>query len=129
MVKIHIIGNVTADSVVKVINGKQVIDFSICSNDKYKNANGDQCEKKYFFSCSYWHSSTTLHQYIKKGQQVYIEGNEVTANGYKTSQDNIATSVNIRVTALNLLGSSKNSERIVNENNSNEDYIYGHEER
>ena len=110
MVKIHLIGNVTSDATVKLINNKQVINFSICVNEGYKNNSGEKHEKKYYFSCSLWHNSTTLPQYIKKGQLVYIEGNEVTANGYQNSNREISASVDVRVTTLKLLGSPKNSD-------------------
>ena len=106
MVKIHIIGNVVADAKISVVNGKQVIAFSVAHNEKFKNPQGVLTEKGYFFNCNYWSDSAAIAQYIKKGTQIYVEGSQVTANGYSTTQGQINASVNVRVQSIQLLNSS-----------------------
>lgn len=104
MVQINIVGNATNDAEIKSINGKQLISFSLAHNEKFKNAQGVQQEKTYYFRCSYWSESTALAQYIKKGQQVFVSGNQVTANGYANAQGQISASIELRVTLVQLLG-------------------------
>ena len=118
MIKLHLIGNCTADAQTTIVNNKQVIEFSICVNQKYKNESGEKLEKKYFFNIKYWNDSTKLAQYITKGQQVYVEGIQITANGYTNSQGSISTSIDVKITSLQLLGAAKNSEITTNDSNA-----------
>lgn len=74
MLKIQVIGHLGKDAVVKTVNGKSVINFSVASTEKYKDAQGNLKENTTWVFCDYWIDNTNVAQYLKKGTQIYIEG-------------------------------------------------------
>ena len=75
--KVILLGRVGADPEVKVMpSGNAVVNISIATNKKFKNKESGTYEEK-----TEWHrvvffnkSAETIGQYVKKGQQLYIEG-------------------------------------------------------
>ena len=75
--KVILLGRVGADPEVKVMpSGNAVVNISIATNKKFKNKESGTYEDK-----TEWHrvvffnkSAETIGQYVKKGQQLYIEG-------------------------------------------------------
>jgi len=51
----NIIGRLTRDTEVRTLsNEKQVVNFSIATNDNYRNKQGERIEQTTYFDCSYW---------------------------------------------------------------------------
>jgi single-strand DNA-binding protein len=75
--KVILLGRVGSDPEVKYMpSGNAVLNLSIATNRKFKNKETDSYEDK-----TEWHRvvffnkpAETIGQYIKKGQQLYIEG-------------------------------------------------------
>lgn len=67
------IGNLTNDAEVKNINGREVGQFGIAINKKYRTQNGEVKENTTFLQVVAWNKGG-LYQYLKKGTQVFIEG-------------------------------------------------------
>ncbi len=62
----NIIGRLTRDAEVRTLsNKKQVVNFSIATNDNYRNKQGERIEQTTFFDCSYWISSKIARLHIK----------------------------------------------------------------
>ncbi|MBP1163451.1 single-strand DNA-binding protein [Chryseobacterium sp. PvR013] len=62
----NIIGRLTRDAEVRTLsNKKQVVNFSIATNDNYRNKQGERIEQTTFFDCSYWISSKVARLLIK----------------------------------------------------------------
>ncbi|PIP51618.1 single-stranded DNA-binding protein [Candidatus Berkelbacteria bacterium CG_4_10_14_0_8_um_filter_35_9_33_8] len=71
-----IIGNLTKDPEVRYTsNGQPVANFSVATNRKYKNAQGDLQEDTEFHDVVVWNKlAEIISQFVKKGQKIYIEG-------------------------------------------------------
>lgn len=98
-------GRLTADAKVTTAkNTKEVVNFSIAMNHKYKS--GDQLkEEKTFVECSYW-IGTAIAPYLKKGTIVSVCGN-LSVSAYINKKDEPVGKLNFHVNAIELLGKSQ----------------------
>jgi len=79
-------GRVTKDAEVKQFDGgKEVVNFSVAVNEKYKKKNGEQAERVEYFNCAYWFDSS-IAQVLKKGALVEVSG-WITAEAYMKGND------------------------------------------
>jgi len=108
MIKLQIIGNLGKDCIVKEINGKNVINFSVAHHEKFKDASGIQKERTTWVECAYWIDSTAVAQYLKKGTMVYAEGSPE-AEGYTNKDNQVAATLRMRVRNVQLLGGGTES--------------------
>mgnify|MGYP001182007594 CR=1 FL=1 len=70
----NIIGRLTRDAEVRTLsNEKQVINFSIATNDNYRNKQGERVEQTTYFDCSYW-LSPNVAKILTKGTLVELSG-------------------------------------------------------
>lgn len=74
MIKLQIIGNLGKDCIVKEVNGKNVINFSVAHRTEFKDAQGNQKERTTWVECAYWTDRTGISPYLTKGRTVYAEG-------------------------------------------------------
>ncbi|MEK7673391.1 MAG: single-stranded DNA-binding protein [Patescibacteria group bacterium] len=74
--KVMLIGHLATDVELKQTkNGHQVANFSIATNQFYKNEDGSKREVVDFHRVISWDGfAEVCHQYLKKGMAVYIEG-------------------------------------------------------
>ena len=74
--KVFVLGRVTRDPQLKVTpNGMQVAKFSIATNKKWKDKNGDMQESVEFHNIVAWgKTAENLAQYSKKGNLLLVEG-------------------------------------------------------
>ncbi|MFM7357298.1 MAG: single-stranded DNA-binding protein [Sediminibacterium sp.] len=106
MVRMQAIGNLGKDAVTNTVNGKTVINFSIAHTDKGrdKDEKGNPKDKTIWVDCAYWTEKTGVTQYLKKGTQVYVEG-QPDIRTYTTQDGRTGASLSLRVGNLQLLGS------------------------
>jgi single-strand DNA-binding protein len=102
MIKLTVIGNLGRDAVVRDAQGKSVISFSVAHTEKFKDSNGIQKDKTTWVECNYWSERFNLVPYLKKGNQVYIEG-QPTIDVYENKEGQKVASVKLRVTQVQLL--------------------------
>ena len=107
MIKLQIVGNLGKDCIVKEINGRNVINFSVAHTEKFKDSQGTQKERTTWVECAYWTDRTAVAQYLKKGTMVYAEGSPE-ADGYLNKENQPAATLRMRVQNVQLLGSSRN---------------------
>lgn len=94
MIKISIIGRVGQDATVQNVNGKNVINFSVCHSEKDRQGK----EQSTWVQCSWWMENTNIAQYIKKGGLVHVEGKPIVAvYNEKAQQKMMVRSVDILV--------------------------------
>src|SRR6478672_12553076 len=103
MIKLQIVGNLGKDCIVKEINGKSVINFSVAHSERFKDAQGNQKERTTWVECAYWTDRTAVAQYLKKGTMVYAEGSPE-ADGYLNKENQPAATLRMRVQNVQLLG-------------------------
>lgn len=104
----QVIGNLTRDAIVNNVSGKSVINFSVAHNEKYKNSNGEIVDKSVFVDCAYWTDKTAIAPYLKKGTQVYVEG-QPEASKYDTKDGSLGVKLTLRVSSVQLLGSKSDA--------------------
>src|SRR5882757_8728977 len=103
MIKLQIIGNLGKDCIVKEINGKDVINFSVAHSERFKDAQGNQKEKTTWVECAYWTDKTAVAQYLTKGRTVFAEG-APEADAYTNKDGQAAATLRMRVQTVQLLG-------------------------
>lgn len=103
MIKLQIVGNLGKDCIIKEINGKNVINFSVAHTERYKDSQGNQKERTTWVECAYWTDKTTVGQYLTKGKMVYAEG-APEADPYTNKEGQPAATLRMRVQNLQLLG-------------------------
>ena len=103
MIKLLIIGNLGKDAIVNNVNGKNVINFTVAHTEKYKDAQGNQKDRTTWVDCAYWTDRTAVAPYLKKGTQVYVEG-QPDVRTYTTQDGRNGASLVLRVASVQLLG-------------------------
>jgi single-strand DNA-binding protein len=106
MIKLQVIGHLGKDCTTNVVNGKNVINFSVAHSERYKDATGTQKEKTTWVECAYWTERTAIAPYLKKGQLVYVEGNPE-ARAYQKADGTAASSLSMRISSVQLLGGAR----------------------
>ena len=73
---VHLIGHLGRDPEIKTFNGdKKRASFSIATNDSYKNHKGEKVQETQWHNVVIWGKLADLvEKYLKKGQEVVIEG-------------------------------------------------------
>ncbi len=102
MIKLQVIGHLGKDATVNQVNSKSVINFNIAHTEKY-TSNGEKKEKTIWVNCAYWTDKTAIAPYLKKGTQVYVEG-QPDIRTYESNGQHGA-SLELRVISVQLLGS------------------------
>lgn len=71
-----LIGNLGRDPEMRYTpSGQPVTSFSVATNRRYTNANGEQVEETLWFRVTTWGKlAETCNQYLKKGSKVLVEG-------------------------------------------------------
>lgn len=116
MIKLQIIGNLGKDCIVKEVNGKNVINFSVAHTERYKDSMGNQKERTTWVECAYWTDRTAVSQYLTKGRTVYAEGTPE-ADAYTNKEGQAAATLRMRVQNVQLLGNNSNESQGSNQGN------------
>ena len=74
--KITIIGNLGSDPEMRYTpSGAAVTNFSVATNRRYRNSNGETVDETEWFRVNAWgRLAETTNQYLEKGRMVYVEG-------------------------------------------------------
>lgn len=106
MLQVQLIGNIGNDAKIVNTNGNKFVSFSVGTNEKYKDQEGNAVEKTTWVSCILSKESP-VKDYIKKGTKVFVEG-DLSVKPYKnTNSGNWEAAVNCRVRRIELLSSKK----------------------
>jgi len=103
MIKMQVIGHLGKDCIVKEVNGKNVINFTIAHSEKWKDAQGNAKEKTTWVEAAYWSDKTAIAQYLTKGKMVYVEG-APEAEAYTNKDGEAKGTLRLRVASVQLLG-------------------------
>lgn len=109
MIKLQVIGNLGKDAIVNNVNGKNVINFNVAHTEKYRDAQGNQKERTTWVECAYWTDKTAVAPYLKKGNQVYVEGTP-DVRTYQTNDGRQGAALSLRISSVQLLGAPRNAE-------------------
>jgi len=104
----NIIGRVTRDAEVRTLsNEKQVVNFSIATNENFKNKQGERVEQTTYFDCTYW-ISTKVATLLTKGTLVELLG-RVSTRAWIGKDGEPKAGLNFHTSNIKLHGSSKNA--------------------
>ena len=100
----EIIGRLTADAKVNELkDGRQVVNFSIATNDNYKVKDSDELKKvTTYFNCSYW-INTSVAKALTKGTLVQLYG-RIGVNTYVNSQGETKAALTFHTNSIKLHG-------------------------
>ncbi len=111
--KVIIVGNLGGDPEMRYTpSGTPVTNFSVATNRRWTNQQGEQQEETAWFRVSCWNRlAETTNQYLNKGQQVLVEGRlrpDPDTGGPRTWTRNdgtVGASYEINAFAVKFLGS------------------------
>lgn len=97
----NIIGRVTKDAQVRTLsNEKQVVNFSIATNESYRNKQGERVQQTTYFECSYWISSNVA-KILTKGALVELTG-RADARAWTGSDGKLRADLNFHTSQIKL---------------------------
>jgi len=128
--KVQLIGRLGADPEIKqMVNGKSVARLSLATSQSWKDRNSGEKKEK-----TEWHRVVVFNeglvnvvqQYLKKGAQVYIEG-QISTRKWKdeqTGQDKYSTEIVLQGynSTLTMLGGSNQNNISSSSSNKNNDF-------
>lgn len=103
--KVILIGNLGSDPEVRYFdNGGAVAKFSIATTESYTNKSGERVENTEWHRIELWEGlAKVAEKYLKKGNQVYIEG-RIRTDSWTDKEGQQRTGVTIRANTLTMLG-------------------------
>ena len=128
--KVQLIGRLGADPDVKqMVNGKSVARLSLATSQTWKDKNtGEKKEKTEWHRIVVFNEGlvNVVQQYLKKGAQIYIEGQLSTRKwkDEKTGQDKYSTEILLQGynSTLTMLGGSNSNNLTSSSSNKNNDF-------
>ena len=123
--KVLLIGRLGADPEIKqMVNGKSVARLSLATSQSWKDKNtGERKEKTEWHRVVVFNEGlvNVVQQYLKKGAQIYVEG-QLTTRKWKdeqSGQDKYSTEIVLQGynSSLTMLGGGNTSSGIQNDNN------------
>ncbi len=107
----NIIGRLTRDAEVRTLNNdKQVVNFSVASNESYKNKQGERVEQTTYFDCAYW-ISAKVATLLTKGTLVELTG-RVSTRAWVGKDGEPKAGLNFHTSNIKLHGGSRRAETI-----------------
>ena len=110
--KVILIGRVGKDPEVKSFdNGGKVVNFTLATDDSYKNKDGEKIEQTdwHNIKCNRAGLVGVIESYVKKGSLLYLEGKIKTRKYEKDGEARYATEVVID--SLKMLGSKSDNQQ------------------
>src|SRR4030042_2269436 len=102
---VNLIGNLGMDPEVKTLeNGKKLARFSIATNDRFRNAEGEQIKETQWHQVIAWGGSATIAEnFLKKGKEVALSG-RLSHRSYEDKDGNTRFLTEVIVNEIVLLG-------------------------
>jgi single-strand DNA-binding protein len=103
--KVIILGNLGADPEVRALpSGMKVANINIATSESYTGKDGQRVEQTEWHRVELWDNLASIaEQYLKKGNQVYIEG-KIRSEEWQDKSGATVRGYRIRATSLNLIG-------------------------
>jgi len=87
--KVILVGNLGVDPEIRTLeSGVKVANFTMATNETYKDKNGDRQEKTEWHRIVLWRGLAEIaEKYLQKGKQIYLEG-RLRTRQWKDKDDN-----------------------------------------
>lgn len=104
--KVIILGNLGGDPEVRALpSGVKVANINIATSESYTGKDGQRVEQTEWHRVELWDNLASIaEQYLKKGNQVYIEG-KIRSEEWQDKSGATMRGYRIRATSMNLIGS------------------------
>lgn len=116
MQKIIVIGNVGQDPEMRYLpSGQAVTNFSLASNRRWTNREGERQEETTWFRVDTWGKlAETCNQYVTKGKQIYVEG-RLHVRQYEDRNNEMRVSIEVTAETVQFLGGGGDSQQSGNQ--------------
>ncbi|CAM4014815.1 single-stranded DNA-binding protein [Gillisia hiemivivida] len=104
--KVQLIGNVgNAPEIKNLESGKKVANFSIATNEFYKDSNGEKVQDTQWHNIVAWGKiADIVESYVGKGKEIALEG-KLSSRSYETSEGEKRYVTEVIASEILLLGS------------------------
>ncbi len=107
----NITGRLTRNAEVRTTSqDKQVVNFSVATNDSYRNKQGERIEQTTYFDCSYW-ITPNVAKLLTKGTLVELSG-RVSTRAWTGNDGELRAGLNFHTSQIKLHGGSRRTETI-----------------
>ena len=107
----NITGRLTRDAEVRTTSqDKQVVNFSVATNDSYRNKQGERIEQTTYFDCSYW-ITPNVAKLLKKGTLVELSG-RVSTRAWTGNDGELRAGLNFHTSQIKLHGGGNRAETV-----------------
>lgn len=107
----NIIGRLTRDAEVRTTSqDKKVVNFSVATNDSYRNKQGERVELTTYFDCAYW-ISVKVARLLTKGTLVELTG-RVSTRAWTGKDGAPRAGLNFHTSQIKLHGGSRKAETV-----------------
>ena len=107
----NITGRLTRDAEVRTTSqDKQVVNFSVATNDSYRNKQGERIEQTTYFDCSYW-ITPNVAKLLTKGTLVELSG-RVSTRAWTGNDGEPRAGLNFHTSQIKLHGGRTRTETI-----------------
>ena len=104
-----IVGRITKNAEINTLkNDKQVVNFSVATNDSYKTKDGERREQTTYYNCSYW-ISPNVAKILTKGALVELSG-RISSSAWIGKDGEIKSGLNFHTSKIKLHGGGKRLE-------------------
>lgn len=102
-------GRLTADATIATLTDeRQVTNFTLVMNDRYKTKAGEKREVNTFIKCAYW-VSPKVAEYLKKGSIITVYG-RIGLDVYKNAEGEAKGSLTFHVNDIKFIASAAKSQ-------------------
>ncbi len=106
-----IIGRLTKDAEIRTTSrDKQVVNFSVATNESYRNKQGERVEQTTYFDCAYWISANVV-SLLTKGTLVELTG-RVSTRAWTGKDGEPKAGLNFHTSNIKFHGGNKRSETV-----------------
>jgi single-strand DNA-binding protein len=103
-------GRITADAKVSSVKGdKEVVNFSVALNDRYKPKGSNETRELVTFINVAWWMGTGIAKILRKGAIVTVSG-RIHANAYNDMSGNAKASINCNASDIKLVQSKRSGD-------------------
>src|SRR5690606_1419375 len=107
----NITGRLTRNAEVRTTSqDKQVVNFSVATNDNYRNKQGERIEQTTYFGCSYW-ITPNVAKLLTKGTLVELSG-RVSTRAWTGNDGEPRAGLNFHTSQIKLHGGSRRTETV-----------------
>ena len=93
---VQLIGRLGKDPEVKTFSNSKKASFTIATNDSYKNQKGEKVEDTQWHNVVIWGKlATVAEKYLKKGQEVALEGKLIHRAYESNGEKKFVTEINV----------------------------------